>query len=174
MTLAAVLGAFVICWFPYFTYFTWIGMKEKTNPPNTLHSVVLWLGYFNSTLNPILYPAFNRDFHRAYRELLHCKRLYRRKLHLNGVSVNKRLTFTNGKRLSQQCEGQIDIQEKDTEEKTLTLQMGNSIPDEPRWNAMDVVSPIESRVPAKYCLLLLTQSKRLPNGLHCHSFLDDR
>lgn len=50
--------------------------------------------------------------------------------------------------------------------------MGNSIPDEPRWNAMDVVSPIESRVPAKYCLLLLTQSKRLPNGLHCHSFVD--
>lgn len=132
VTLAAVLGAFVICWFPYFTYFTWIGMKEKTNPPNTLHSVVLWLGYFNSTLNPILYPAFNRDFHRAYRELLHCKRLDQRKLHLNGVSVNKRLTFTNGKRLSQQCEGQIDIQEKDTEEKTLTLQMGNSIPDEPR------------------------------------------
>lgn len=37
---------------------------------------------------------------------------------------------------------------------------------------MDVVSPIESRVPAKYCLLLLTQSKRLPNGLHCHSFVD--
>uniref|UniRef100_A0A3Q0S562 Histamine H2 receptor n=1 Tax=Amphilophus citrinellus TaxID=61819 RepID=A0A3Q0S562_AMPCI len=89
VTLAAVLGAFVICWFPYFTYLTYIGMKEKTNPPNTLHSVVLWLGYFNSTLNPILYPAFNRDFRRAYRGLLRCKRLNRRKLHLNGVSVNK-------------------------------------------------------------------------------------
>lgn len=104
VTLAAVLGAFVICWFPYFTYLTCIGMKKKTNPPNTLHSIVLWLGYFNSTLNPILYPAFNRDFRRAYGELLRCKRLYRTKLHLNGVSANKRLVFTNGQRLPQQSE----------------------------------------------------------------------
>uniref|UniRef100_A0A8C6UF11 Histamine receptor H2 n=1 Tax=Neogobius melanostomus TaxID=47308 RepID=A0A8C6UF11_9GOBI len=91
-TLAAVLGAFVICWLPYFTYITCMGMKGQRISPNTSHSVVLWLGYFNSALNPILYPAFNRDFHRAYRELLCCRRPSRMKLKLSDNSVHKRLT----------------------------------------------------------------------------------
>ncbi|XP_028322781.1 histamine receptor H2b [Gouania willdenowi] len=96
VTLAAVLGAFVICWFPYFTYFTCKGIKEKTNPPNTLHSVVLWLGYFNSTLNPILYPALNRDFRKAYGELLRFRNTFRGKRKLSRTSLDKRLTVTNG------------------------------------------------------------------------------
>lgn len=93
VTLAAVLGAFIICWFPYFTFFTCMGIKEKTTPPDTLHSVVLWLGYLNSTLNPILYPAFNRDFRRAYGELLRCRGPPRRKLHLARMSVHKPLAL---------------------------------------------------------------------------------
>ncbi|CAL9685798.1 unnamed protein product [Knipowitschia caucasica] len=91
VTLAAVLGGFIICWFPYFTYFTFMGMKGKSITPNTLHSVVLWLGYFNSALNPILYPAFNRDFHKAYRELLYCRRPCRKKIHLSNISVHRHL-----------------------------------------------------------------------------------
>ncbi|KAM4547567.1 histamine H2 receptor-like [Fundulus diaphanus] len=100
VTLAAVLGAFIICWFPYFSYFTCMGVKEKTNPPNTLHSVVLWLGYLNSTLNPILYPAFNRDFRRAYGELLRCRGPSRRALWLTRVTLHKRLSFFNLFRVS--------------------------------------------------------------------------
>uniref|UniRef100_A0A8C3ANS7 Histamine receptor H2 n=1 Tax=Cyclopterus lumpus TaxID=8103 RepID=A0A8C3ANS7_CYCLU len=80
MSLAAVLGAFVICWFPYFTFFTCMAIKKKTYAPNTLSSVVLWLCYLNSALNPILYPAFNRDFRRVYGELLRCRGLSRRNL----------------------------------------------------------------------------------------------
>ncbi|XP_059913718.1 LOW QUALITY PROTEIN: histamine receptor H2b [Gadus macrocephalus] len=73
VTLAAVLGAFVVCWFPYFTFFTCMGLRADMTPPTALHSVVLWLGYFNSVLNPILYPALNRDFRRAYSQLLRCR-----------------------------------------------------------------------------------------------------
>lgn len=101
VTLAAVLGAFIICWFPYFSYFTCMGVKEKRNPPNTLHSVVLWLGYLNSTLNPILYPAFNRDFRRAYGELLRCRGSSRRTLQLTPVTLYKRLNFFKLFRVSQ-------------------------------------------------------------------------
>lgn len=125
VTLAAVLGAFIICWFPYFTFFTCMGIKEKTNPPNTLHSVVLWLGYFNSTLNPILYPAFNRDFRKAYAELLFCRG--RRKMQLS--SIHKRFTLTNGRKVSQQSENNTDTKH---EGKNLTLPERNGIPDEPR------------------------------------------
>ncbi|XP_036403596.1 histamine H2 receptor-like [Megalops cyprinoides] len=75
VTLAAVLGAFIICWFPYFTFFTCMGLWEEPEPPQTAYAVVLWLGYANSTLNPILYAALNRDFRTAYGQLLCCKRL---------------------------------------------------------------------------------------------------
>ncbi|XP_074528421.1 histamine receptor H2b [Halichoeres trimaculatus] len=119
VTLAAVLGAFVICWFPYFTFFTCMGIGGKSIPPNTLHSVVLWLGYFNSALNPILYPAFNRDFHKAYGELLRCSGLSRRKLQLTPMSGHKRLTLSNGQRLPQQCEKHIDMIKKGSEESQL-------------------------------------------------------
>lgn len=129
VTLAAVLGAFIMCWFPYFTFFICMGMKEKATPPNTLHSVVLWLGYFNSTLNPILYPAFNRDFRKAYAELLRCRGPSRRKLQLIPVSVHKRLTFTNG-RLPQQSEKHKNTVQKEAEGKHLTIQERNGIPGE--------------------------------------------
>ncbi|XP_067112820.1 LOW QUALITY PROTEIN: histamine receptor H2b [Osmerus mordax] len=72
-TLAVVLGAFVICWFPYFTFYLVMGLRGERNPPAMAHSVVLWLAYFNSVLNPILYPSLNRDFRKAYGELLRCR-----------------------------------------------------------------------------------------------------
>uniref|UniRef100_A0A672S1D3 Histamine receptor H2b n=1 Tax=Sinocyclocheilus grahami TaxID=75366 RepID=A0A672S1D3_SINGR len=74
VTLATVLGAFVICWFPYFTYFTCMGMWAETHPNKLTDSIVLWLGYLNSALNPILYPALNRDFRQACGQLLCCRR----------------------------------------------------------------------------------------------------
>lgn len=73
-TLAAVLGAFVVCWVPYFTYFTYIGWREGEGYSQTVFSVVLWLGYANSCLNPILYAVLNRDFRTAYDQLL-CRRV---------------------------------------------------------------------------------------------------
>ncbi|XP_018592849.1 histamine H2 receptor-like [Scleropages formosus] len=73
VTLAAVLGAFIICWFPYFTYFIYLGLREETSVDPTTYPVVLWLGYANSALNPILYAALNRDFRRAYGQLLRCR-----------------------------------------------------------------------------------------------------
>lgn len=38
----------------------------------TLFDVLTWLGYCNSTLNPIIYPLFMRDFKRALGRLLPC------------------------------------------------------------------------------------------------------
>uniref|UniRef100_A0A8D3CTE7 Histamine H2 receptor n=1 Tax=Scophthalmus maximus TaxID=52904 RepID=A0A8D3CTE7_SCOMX len=74
VTLAAVIGAFVVCWLPYFILFTVLGLKEHPDPSTVpAYSIVLWLGYANSALNPILYGALNRDFRSAYSHLLRCR-----------------------------------------------------------------------------------------------------
>ncbi|XP_042521444.1 histamine H2 receptor [Dipodomys spectabilis] len=71
VTLAVVLGAFIVCWFPYFTVFVYRGYNGDIN--QVIEAVVLWLGYANSALNPILYAALNRDFRTAYQRLFRCR-----------------------------------------------------------------------------------------------------
>lgn len=74
VTLAALIGAFVVCWLPYFVLFTVLGLKEHPDPSSVPeYSIVLWLGYANSALNPILYGALNKDFRSAYTHLLRCR-----------------------------------------------------------------------------------------------------
>ncbi|XP_041652790.1 histamine receptor H2a [Cheilinus undulatus] len=74
VTVAVVIGAFVVCWLPYFILFTVLGIQEHQDP-GTAHEflVVQWLGYANSALNPVLYGALNRDFRSAYTHLLICR-----------------------------------------------------------------------------------------------------
>ncbi|KAM6224217.1 histamine H2 receptor [Rhynchocyon petersi] len=73
VTLAVVMGAFIICWFPYFTVFVYRGLKGDEAINEVIEAIVLWLGYANSALNPILYAALNRDFRTAYQELFCCR-----------------------------------------------------------------------------------------------------
>ncbi|CAJ1058667.1 histamine H2 receptor-like [Xyrichtys novacula] len=74
VTLAAVIGAFVVCWLPYFVLFTVLGLEEHPDPSTVpAFPYVLWLGYINSALNPLLYGTLNRDFRSAYSHLLRCQ-----------------------------------------------------------------------------------------------------
>ncbi|XP_078717960.1 histamine H2 receptor-like [Lampetra fluviatilis] len=72
-TLSAVMGAFVTCWFPYFTVFTFQGVTGASVEANAF-AVVLWLGYANSALNPLIYATLNREFRAAFVQLLRCGR----------------------------------------------------------------------------------------------------
>uniref|UniRef100_A0A182XW87 G-protein coupled receptors family 1 profile domain-containing protein n=1 Tax=Anopheles stephensi TaxID=30069 RepID=A0A182XW87_ANOST len=38
--------------------------------PDVVITVLFWIGYFNSTLNPLIYAYFNRDFREAFRNTL--------------------------------------------------------------------------------------------------------
>ena len=74
-TMAVVMGAFVLCWLPFFLmYVTMSFCKscERDTDPRVVNLIV-WLGYVNSTLNPLIYTVFNVDFRRAFAALLQPK-----------------------------------------------------------------------------------------------------
>ena len=68
-TLGTIVGAFVLCWLPFFTV-TISKPFCSCEIPRVMDGIVLWLGYCNSLINPIIYAACNRDFHAAFQKLL--------------------------------------------------------------------------------------------------------
>ncbi|XP_049641019.1 alpha-2B adrenergic receptor [Suncus etruscus] len=69
--LAVVIGVFVLCWFPFFfSYSLGAICPQRCRVPHGLFQFFFWIGYCNSSLNPVIYTIFNQDFRRAFRRLL--------------------------------------------------------------------------------------------------------
>lgn len=70
------MGCFILCWLPFFVLALIKPISLKNNKhlgdyiPKWLDSFLLWLGYFNSALNPMIYARFNREFRRPFVEIL--------------------------------------------------------------------------------------------------------
>ena len=65
VTLGVIMGVFLVCWAPFFIMNPIIAYCP-TCISKLLFQCVIWLGYINSSLNPIIYSIFNTDFHRAF------------------------------------------------------------------------------------------------------------
>lgn len=72
-TLGVIVGCFTLCWLPFFILALIRPYCHHCYISPILQNVVLWLGYINSTLNPVIYPLFNKDFMPAYRKMLSCR-----------------------------------------------------------------------------------------------------
>ncbi|XP_004603447.1 5-hydroxytryptamine receptor 6 [Sorex araneus] len=70
LTLGILLGMFFVTWLPFFVANIAQAVCGCISPG--LFDILTWLGYCNSTLNPIVYPLFMRDFKRALGRLLPC------------------------------------------------------------------------------------------------------
>ncbi|XP_054651025.1 5-hydroxytryptamine receptor 6 [Dunckerocampus dactyliophorus] len=70
LTLGVLLGLFFCAWLPFFI--TNMAQAVCECVPLALFDAITWLGYCNSTMNPIIYPLFMRDFKRALGKLLPC------------------------------------------------------------------------------------------------------
>ncbi|XP_066489038.1 alpha-2C adrenergic receptor [Tiliqua scincoides] len=69
--LAVVMGVFVLCWFPFFFSYSLYGIcRQACETPETLFKFFFWIGYCNSSLNPVIYTIFNQDFRRAFKHIL--------------------------------------------------------------------------------------------------------
>lgn len=69
-TLAIITGAFVVCWLPFFVCALLMPLCPTCTLDDAMLSVFLWLGYMNSTLNPIIYTIFSPEFRQAFKRLL--------------------------------------------------------------------------------------------------------
>ena len=69
-TLAIVTGAFIACWLPFFILALFMAIFKSWHFNPHLVSFFLWLGYFNSTLNPIIYTIFSPEFRVAFKRIL--------------------------------------------------------------------------------------------------------
>lgn len=73
-TLAIITGAFVVCWLPFFVIALLMPVCAECHFDDNMVAFFLWLGYFNSTLNPILYTIFSPEFRNAFTKLLRLNR----------------------------------------------------------------------------------------------------
>ncbi|XP_074535603.1 trace amine-associated receptor 1-like [Halichoeres trimaculatus] len=68
-TLAIVMGAFLSFWTPFFVCNVIDPFIGYSIPPELFETLV-WLGYFNSTVNPIIYAFFYSWFRKAFHLLI--------------------------------------------------------------------------------------------------------
>ncbi|KAK8752064.1 hypothetical protein OTU49_011918 [Cherax quadricarinatus] len=72
-TLGIIMGSFVVCWLPFFLMYVILPFCPSCPEPNgKVTNFIVWLGYINSSLNPVIYTIFNLDFRRAFARILRC------------------------------------------------------------------------------------------------------
>ncbi|XP_059469098.1 octopamine receptor beta-3R-like [Neocloeon triangulifer] len=70
-TLGIIMGAFILCWLPFFLWYDITNLCGDACPcPPVVVDMVFWVGYFNSALNPLIYAYFNREFREAFRNTI--------------------------------------------------------------------------------------------------------
>ncbi|XP_039600914.1 5-hydroxytryptamine receptor 1F-like isoform X2 [Polypterus senegalus] len=71
-TLGLILGAFVICWLPFFLKEVIVNICASCYISAEMSDFLTWLGYLNSLINPLIYTIFNEDFKKAFQRLVKC------------------------------------------------------------------------------------------------------
>ncbi|XP_070979066.1 5-hydroxytryptamine receptor 1F-like [Oncorhynchus clarkii lewisi] len=72
-TLGLILGAFVVCWLPFFLKEVIVNTCGSCSTSIELADFLTWLGYLNSLINPLIYTIFNEDFKKAFQRLVRCR-----------------------------------------------------------------------------------------------------
>ncbi|XP_066511487.1 5-hydroxytryptamine receptor 1B [Hoplias malabaricus] len=69
-TLGIILGAYIVCWLPFFIYTLLVALCASCPAHPELFDFFTWLGYLNSLINPVIYTMANDDFKKAFQKLL--------------------------------------------------------------------------------------------------------
>lgn len=69
---------FIFCWLPFFTLYIMRPFCDDCIN-QILFSVLFWLGYCNSAINPLVYATFSKDFRFAFKRVIYrcfCSKKY--------------------------------------------------------------------------------------------------
>ncbi|XP_060072696.1 5-hydroxytryptamine receptor 2A-like [Ylistrum balloti] len=82
-TLGIITGTFIICWLPFFIVALISPLLENSDVtiPESVQTFVLWLGYFNCLVNPVIYTVFNPEFRKAFKKLTYCLYCTKHRIH---------------------------------------------------------------------------------------------
>ena len=82
--LGILVGVFTASWLPYFILFLVVAWCNDC-VSETVFTASIWLGYLNSTLNPLIYPLCNVHFRRAFQKICYCKHAKTKLPNLNAL-----------------------------------------------------------------------------------------
>lgn len=71
-TLGMIMGVFCLFWLPFFVMYLVSAFCDSCDLSYEWRSALTWLGYVNSSINPIIYTFMNKDFKTAFRRVLCC------------------------------------------------------------------------------------------------------
>jgi len=96
----AIIMAFFSCmWLGFFIIYTIRGCCSDCQIPREIDTFFFWLGYSNSSVNPILYTIFNDDFKRAFVKILSCRAgefsILGRKWSFDSVATSRKQSTTS-------------------------------------------------------------------------------
>lgn len=72
-TITVIVVAFIVCWLPFSVLYLIDKLCSCGIKEDEIFAVIFWMGYCNSAMNPILYAIINRDFRKAFHNLLRSK-----------------------------------------------------------------------------------------------------
>ncbi|XP_076012506.1 putative G-protein coupled receptor [Genypterus blacodes] len=71
-TLVVIVGQFLICWLPYFSFHIHLTLDESPKLPDDLEDAVTWLAYSSFAINPFFYGLLNRQIREELCKLRRC------------------------------------------------------------------------------------------------------
>ena len=72
--MAMIMACFCFCWWPFLFMYVIRSFCKSCTIDMHFQAAIIWLGYANSSINPVLYTIFNEDFRKAFQKIVFCKK----------------------------------------------------------------------------------------------------